>query len=321
MHAVQPGYVESLRLSWQDDGTGNSPVGRAIRNGQAQICQDIATDPSSVPWREQALAYGYRSSIALPLRDNGKVFGALSLYAATPQAFSADEIALLTEMADDLAFGVASLRTRAERDRALDEQQHFQDRLQKGLSKTVQAIAATVEMRDPYTAGHQRQVADLAAGIAGEMGLHHQQAYAIHLAGIVHDLGKVAIPAELLSKPTRLTELESSLIRIHPQVGYDILKDIDFPWPIAQMVLQHHERMDGSGYPHGLKGDAILLEARILAVADVIEAMASHRPYRPGLGMDAALEEISRNRGVRYDADVADAALRLIRERGYQLKP
>ncbi len=319
MHAARGGYVESLKLSW--DEKGSSPIGLAIRSGQTQICQDIATDPGYAPWRELALGYGYRSSIAMPLRDNGKVFGALTLYAAIPRAFTDAEVALLSEMADDLAFGVVSLRLRGERDRALDEQQHFQDRLQEGLNDTVQAIAATVEMRDPYTAGHQRRVADLAAGIAGEMKLHHQQVYAIHLAGIVHDLGKVAIPAELLSKPTRLTELESSLIRIHPQVGYDILKDIDFPWPIAQMVQQHHERMDGSGYPLGLKGDAILLEARILAVADVIEAMASHRPYRPGLGMGAALEEIARNRGPLYDADVADAALRLVRERGYQFKP
>ncbi len=321
MHAVQPGYVESLETSWQDDASGNSPIGIAIRSGQTQICQDIAADPAFAPWREQALHYGYRSSIAMPLRDKGKVFGVMALYAATPQAFTKDEIALLSEMADDLAFGIVSSRMRSERDRALAEQQHYLDRLQEGLNKTVQAIAATVEMRDPYTAGHQRRVADLAAGIAGEMKLHHQQVYALHLAGIVHDLGKVAIPAELLSKPIRLTDLEYSLIKIHPQVGYDILKDIDFPWPIAQMVLQHHERMDGSGYPQGLKGDAILMEARILAVADVIEAMASHRPYRPGLGMGAALEEINSNRGLIYDADVVDAALRLIREQGYQLKP
>jgi HD-GYP domain-containing protein (c-di-GMP phosphodiesterase class II) len=319
-YAVQPGYVESLQLSWQDDTLGNGPAGSSIRSRQTHICQDIATDPLFAPWREQALRYGYRSCIAIPLYDNDSAFGTMTLYAATPHAFTDDEVALLSEMGDDLSFGILSLRMRSERDRALTEQQHYLDRLQEGLQDTVQAIAATVEMRDPYTAGHQRRVADLAAGIAGEMGLPHEQIYAIHLAGIVHDLGKIAIPAEILSKPAQLNEIEYNFIKTHSKVGYDILKDINFPWPVAQMVLQHHERMDGSGYPQGLTGNAILLEARILAVADVVEAMASHRPYRAGLGMEPALEEISGKRGTLYDAAVVDATLRLIRERGYQLQ-
>jgi HD-GYP domain-containing protein (c-di-GMP phosphodiesterase class II) len=187
------------------------------------------------------------------------------------------------------------------------------------LQDTVQAIAATVEMRDPYTAGHQRRVADLAAAIAGEMGVPHEEIFAIHLAGVVHDLGKISIPAEILSKPGRLNEIEYSFIKTHPQSGYDILKDINFQWPVAEMVLQHHERMDGSGYPRGLKGEQILPGARILAVADVIEAMASHRPYRTGLGIESALQEIRAHRGTGYDADVADAALRLFNEGRYQL--
>jgi len=318
-HAVQPGYVESLHLTWNDDAAGSSPAGRAIRSGQTQICQDIATDPQFAPWRELASQYGYRAGIAMPLRDAGTPFGVIVLYGATPQAFTAGEVALLSEMADDLAYGILALRMRGERDRALAERQRYADRLQDGLQDTVLAISATVEKRDPYTAGHQRHVADLAAGIAGEMKLPHEQIYAIHLAGVVHDLGKIAIPSEILSKPTRLSEVEYSLMKTHPQAGFDILKDIDFPWPIAQMVLQHHERVDGTGYPQGLKGDAVLLEARILAVADVIEAMASHRPYRPGLGMESALDEVLAHRGTRYDTAVVDAALRLIRERGYRL--
>ncbi len=321
MYAVQPGYVESLQLRWDEDAWGNNPAGRAIRTGQTQICQDIGAEPPSSPWRELALHHGYRACIALPLRDDGNVFGVITLHASTPQAFTEDEVALLSEMAEDIAFGIVSLRMRGQRDQAVAERQRYLDQLQDRLQDTVQAISATVEKRDPYTAGHQRRVADLAAGIAGEMKLHHEQVYAIHLAGIVHDLGKISVPAEILSKPARLTEVEYSLIKIHPQTGFDILKDIDFPWPVAQMVLQHHERMDGSGYPQGLKGDAILLEARILAVADVIEAMASHRPYRAGLGIDAALEEILRNRGTLYDADVVDATARLFRERGYRFKP
>jgi putative methionine-R-sulfoxide reductase with GAF domain len=319
-YAIQSGYVDSLKLSWRDSGVGNGPAGNAIRQGKTQICQDTAADPLFAPWREQALKYGYRSCIAMPLHNNGTVFGVMALYAAAPNAFTADEVALLSEMGEDLSFGIVGLRMRDERDRALAEQQHYRDRLQNGLQDTVEAIAATVEMRDPYTAGHQRRVADLAAGIAGEMGLPHEKIYAIHLAGIAHDLGKISLPAEILSKPAKLSELEFSFIQTHPQAGSDILKDVDFPWPIAQMVLQHHERIDGSGYPLGLKGDDILLEARILAVADVIEAMASHRPYRAGLGMSAALEEIRSKRGLAFDAEVVDAALRLITEKNYQLK-
>lgn len=319
-YAVQPGYVEALQLSWKEVALGKGPSGASVRSGQTKICQDIATDPLFAPWRELALRYGYRSSIAIPLRENGSVFGTLSLYAATPHAFTDDEVALLSEMGEDLSFGIVSLRTRSERDHALAEQQHYLDRLQKGLKDTVEAIAATVEMRDPYTAGHQRRVADLAAGIAGEMGLPHEQIYAIHLAGIAHDLGKISIPAEILSKPAKLSEIEYSFIKTHPKTGSDILKDVEFPWPLAEMVLQHHERMDGSGYPQGLKGEDILLEARILAVADVIEAMASHRPYRAGLGIDAALEAIRAKRGSAFDPAVVDAALRLIVEKHYQLK-
>jgi HD-GYP domain-containing protein (c-di-GMP phosphodiesterase class II) len=227
---------------------------------------------------------------------------------------------LLEEMAGDLAFGVLTLHTRHERDLALVKNQEQLVQLQDSLEDTVRAIATIVEMRDPYTAGHQIRVADLAMTIARQMGLPDEQIHAIHLAGIVHDLGKIQIPAEILSKPGKITDIEYSLIKIHPQAGYDILKGIDFPWPIAQMVLQHHERLDGSGYPQGLKGDAILLEARILSVADVVEAISAHRPYRPGLGIDIALGEITRNRGIFYDPQVVDACLTLFREQGYSFK-
>src|SRR5512141_2465621 len=164
-------------------------------------------------------------------------------------------------------------------------------KLRSSLIESISAIAATVEMRDPYTAGHQRRVAKLASAIAREIGLPENQIEGLYLASVVHDVGKIRIPAEVLSNPGKLSNIEFSLIKLHPQAGYDILKEVDFPWPIAQFVLQHHERLDGSGYPQGLKGDAILLEARIISVADVIEAMASHRPYRPALGIDAALQE------------------------------
>ncbi|MFH0789151.1 MAG: PAS domain S-box protein [Pseudomonadota bacterium] len=206
-----------------------------------------------------------------------------------------------------------------ERKQAEEEKKKSFDQLRKALGATVQAIATVVEMRDPYTAGHQTRVADLARSIASEMELSKDQIDSIRIAGLIHDIGKISVPAEILSKPTKLTDLEFSLIKTHTQSGYDILKDIEFPWPIARIVHEHHERMDGSGYPNGLFGDQILLESRILIVADVVEAIASHRPYRPALGIDAALAEIEENRGLLYDPEAADACLRLFREKGYSL--
>ena len=190
-------------------------------------------------------------------------------------------------------------------------------RLRKALGATVQAMAIAVETRDPYTAGHQRRVADLARTIATEMGLSGNAIDGIRTAAMIHDLGKISVPSEILTKPAKLTDLEFSLIKTHAWSGYDIIKDIDFPWPVARMILEHHERMDGSGYPNGLKGEQLLLESRILAVADVVESMASHRPYRPGLGIEKALEEIEKNRGILYDAEAVDACLDLFRTKNY----
>ncbi len=312
-------YPDTMQPTWADEGQGMGPSGRAVRSGTTQTCQDIANDPHYHPWREEALRRGYLSSIALPLADK-EVFGVLTVYAEEMNAFNPDEISLLEEMAGDMAFGVRALHFRHERDLALQQNQQHLVQLQDSLEDTVRAIASIVEMRDPYTAGHQIRVADLAMAIAKQMGLPAEQIHGVHLAGVVHDLGKIKIPAEILSKPGRITDIEHSLIKTHSQAGYDILKGVDFPWPIAQMVLQHHERLDGSGYPQGLQGDAILLEARILSVADVVEAMSSHRPYRPGLGVEAALAEIIRQRGSHFEPAVVDACLALFREHGYSFK-
>ena len=180
---------------------------------------------------------------------------------------------------------------------------------------TVQALAQATETRDPYTSGHQNRVARLALAIAEQLGLEEKKIDGIRMSGLVHDIGKIQVPAEILGKPGKLTETEFNLIKVHPQVGYDILKTIEFPFPVARTVLQHHERMDGSGYPFGLKGEQILLEARILAVSDVVEAMASYRPYRPALGIEKALEEILGNKGTLYDADVVKACIRVFQTR------
>jgi len=194
------------------------------------------------------------------------------------------------------------------------ERRQAASRLRRSLEGTIRAIVTAVEARDPYTAGHQMRVAELAAAIAAEMGLDADRVEGIRWGGMIHDIGKIHLPAEILSKPTRLTEVEYSLIKEHPKVGFDILKGVEFPWPVAEIAHQHHERLDGSGYPQGLKDGQIYLEARILAVADVTEAMASHRPYRPGLGIDKALAEIERGRGKLYDADAVDACCRIFRE-------
>lgn len=313
------GYLDALQLSWALRENGMGVSGSAIRSGVPQFCQDISTDPLYRLWREAALQCGYAACIALPLAgQNGEVFGILHVYASEVNAFTSEEIRLLEEMADDLAFGVRSLHVRSQRDLAYAQIQQQLQQLQSSLDDTVRAIATIVEMRDPYTSGHQLRVADLAQAIARELGLPDEQVRAIHLAGVVHDLGKIRVPAEILAKPGKLNDIEFSLIKAHPQTGFDILKGIAFPWPIAQMVLQHHERLDGSGYPQGLKGDQIILGARILSVADVVEAISAHRPYRPGLGLDVAMAEISQQRGRHFDPQVVDACLALFGEQPFQ---
>ncbi|MGD2124453.1 MAG: response regulator [Desulfobacteraceae bacterium] len=225
-------------------------------------------------------------------------------------------LALTKKQNEELALLNQNLEKKVEeRTRALKQNER---KLEEALVDTIRAMAMTVERRDPYTAGHQSRVADLAGAIASEMALPKARRDGIRMAGMIHDIGKISAPSDILSKPGVLNEHELGLIKTHPQVGYDILEKIAFPWPVAQIVLQHHERMDSSGYPQGLSGNAIILEARIIAIADVVEAMASHRPYRPALGMDKALNEISANRGILYDKEVVDACLKLFREKGFE---
>jgi PAS domain S-box-containing protein/putative nucleotidyltransferase with HDIG domain len=189
--------------------------------------------------------------------------------------------------------------------------------LRAAMASTIRVLGLTVEARDPYTAGHQQRTTILAEAIAREMGLPPERIEGLHLAGLTHDVGKISIPAEILSKPTTLTATEYKLVKTHAQKGYEILKDVAFPWPLAEIVYQHHERMDGSGYPRGLKGEEILLEARILSLADTVEAMVSHRPYRPAQGPQLALAEIEKNKGILYDAVVAETCLKLFREKRF----
>jgi response regulator RpfG family c-di-GMP phosphodiesterase len=208
--------------------------------------------------------------------------------------------------------------TLAQRDKAAESLRLNLEKFQRAMDGIIHAISLTVELRDPYTAGHQQRVSDLAAAIAMDMGLAADRVYGLRMASSIHDLGKITIPSEILCKPGPLGRLEYELIKNHVQAGYDILKKIEFPWPLAEIILQHHERMDGSGYPHALKGERILLEARILAVSDVFETMSSHRPYRPALGLNRAIEELVHNKGRLYDTAVAETCLKLIVEKGFR---
>ncbi|GEM_PF-148293 len=439
------GYLESMRFGWGEDEWGGGPTGTALRSGEIFIARDLLTEPAYMPWRAEAQKRGYASLIALPLRHGGDTVGVLTIDAAEPDAFDKEEVALLSELSNDLAFGIVSQRSRVRREamerklvkseeryRALAEsaqdliyryqlyperrfeyvspsavemtgytpEEHYADpdlgfklihpddrhlleamaegmlegdgiltlrwirkdgteiwaeqrntplyddsgrlvalegiarditarrqmenerkrigeSLQHALVQTIQAIAITIEKRDPYTAGHQQRVAELAVAIAREMALGDERTEGLRLGALIHDIGKIYVPAEFLNRPGHLSDTEFTIIQSHPVMGHDIVKGIEFPWPVAEMVVQHHERLDGSGYPEGLKGDEILLEARILSVADVVEAMASHRPYRAALPLEEALAEIERFRGIRYDPVVVDACLKLFREDGF----
>ena len=255
---------------------------------------------------------GYKSVALIPLRISDQVFGLLQFNDHRPDRFTLAQIAHFERMADSLAIALS-------RRQDAESIKNTLVNLRKAVSTTIQVMASAVETRDPCTAGHQFRSADLARAIATEMELPAEKIEGIFMAGSIHDIGKLSIPAEILAKPGKLHEIEFSLIKEHARQGYEILKEVESPWPLAEIVYQHHERTDGSGYPRNLKGDEILMEARILAVADVVESMASHRPYRATMGIDAALDEIEKNSGIFYDKTVADACLRLFREKGFQL--
>jgi PAS domain S-box-containing protein len=307
----EAGYLKLLNLTWADAERGKGPTGRSIRTGKVHVAEDFMADPILTPWHAEAGKRGYRSSIALPLRLADGSMAALTAYGASSSVWSEAERKLMEQIALDLGFGITSLRNKIAK-------KQYQDDLRESLEQTIQVIAGTVDQRDPFTAGHQRRVADLSRRIGEKMGLSEERLRGLHLGASIHDVGKIGIPAELLSKPGRLSKTQFELIKEHVQLGYELIKDVHFPWPISDIVLQHHERLDGSGYPQGLKEDAIRQESKIVAVADVVEAMGSHRPYRAARGIDAALEEIQSKSGILYDAATVKACVQLFREEGYK---
>lgn len=296
-----------------------SPTGIALTHGDPIQCPDINDCPGFAPIAEQLLNEGLHSAIALPLINEKESLGVITIFSTRPEAITGDARNLLQELADDLAFGIAHLRTLAKQ-QAIEKERLIQAKqLNRALEQTIQAMARTVEKRDPYTAGHQARVAELASAIGEELKVPKQVLEGLRMSAMIHDLGKIYVPAEILNRPGKLSKAEWLIISAHPQVGHDIVKDVDLPWPVAQVILQHHERMDGSGYPQGLSGDNILLEARIIAVADVLEAMSTHRPYRPAVGLDAALIELEKNSGIFYDPKVVTACVNLFKKKGFTL--
>jgi len=262
--------------------------------------------------------YSGRESVIIHITHNDKFLGLLVLSLAPGISVKDEEEYLLREVANDIAFGLHNIELE-EKDKLSEQKlQQSYKRLRKTMEDTIYTIGKIAETRDPYTSGHQKNVSQIATFIAQEMKLPQDKIEGVRIASLVHDIGKISLPAEILNKPTKLSKIEYSLIKEHSQTGYDILRSIDFPWPIAQIVLQHHERLDGSGYPQGLKGEDILMEAKILGVVDVVEAMSSHRPYRPAWGIDKALEEISKNKSILYDPEVVDACLKLFKKKEFK---
>lgn len=304
-------YVQKLKVSWAETESGLGPTGRAVREKRAQVTEDLSQSASFAPWKDEALSHALASSIALPLIVEGRAVAVLNIYSSTKGAFVDEELSLVTEFANNLSLALNALRLRADKRRLHTE-------LADAALGAVRAIAATIEKRDPYTSGHQLNVAKISEAIARKLEWDEFKIEGLRLGAMIHDIGKIYVPAEILNRPGKLDESEFGMIKAHPRVGYEILSETTFPWPIQDMVGQHHERIDGTGYPDGLKGDQICDEAKVIAVADVLDAITSHRPYRPGMGIEKALEELKRGRSTAYEEWAVDACLDLIEKDGYR---
>jgi PAS domain S-box-containing protein/putative nucleotidyltransferase with HDIG domain len=282
----------------------------------------IIKDPSSAcPDCPLVQACSDRGSVmTVRLERDGKIYGVMAVSIPAHFITNKEEQALFMEAAGDIALGLNGIEMGKKLDKRTHDLKERVKELKRAMDATIETMSKIVEAKDPYTAGHQQRVSQLAAAIAKELNFSEDKIEGIRIASLIHDIGKIGIPTEILSKPTNLSDIELSLIKEHSQIGYDILKSIDFSYPVAEIVLQHHERLNGSGYPHHLKGEEIFLEACILGVADVVEAMSSHRPYRPALGVDKALEEISQNKDTLYDPEVVDACLKLFKEKGFKFE-
>lgn len=287
------GYLDQLRVTWGDAATAMGPTGAAIRTGEIQGCRDLQHDPQTEPWHAAAVAAGFRSSLALPVFVDGQIDGALNVYGAEAGEFDQEAQTTLAELADDIGQGLARLRDRA--------------KIADALVSGVDLLAATVKTRDTYAASHQSDVSTLAMRLGQVLGLDDDRLLGLKLGANIRDLGNIVIPPEILSKPGRLTPEELEQVRSHAEVGWEIAKRFLWPWPIAEMIHQHHERFDGSGYPQGLKREQIVREARIIAVADVYDAISHDRPHRQSPGEERALEILTAAKGTKFEPDVVEA--------------
>ena len=306
-------FFSEVKIKYDDSKFSNAPSGIAIKTGKPVVVNDISTYTKYMPWRDGALKRNFASVIALPLIHQNKVIGSMAVFSEKKDAFGKEEVEFLEEVANDIAVGIRSIRLEKKLNKSNEQ-------LQSAMENTIFTIAKLSEEKDPYTAGHQRRVSQLATAIAKKMELSKEKIETMKFASLIHDIGKMNVPGEILTKPTKLTEAEFALIKEHPKTCYNIIKDTDLPWNIADIILQHHERLNGSGYPKGLRDEEILLEAKTIAVADVVEAMSSHRPYRPALGIDKALEEISMNKGKLYDPGAVEACIKLFKEDGFKFE-
>lgn len=302
-------FADNIGMRWREEADFRARIQDVVTNNAAH--QRLLTGHDLDLLCAELCKTGSINTLMLPVSSGERVLGVMGVYSLDRDAFALDELELLQELAGDTAYGIISLRT-------LDERNYARGALDTVLFQTIEAIGLTVEKRDPYTAGHQERVAQLAVAIGRLMGLDEERLTGLHLGAVIHDIGKISVPSEILNSPGKLSKFEFGLIRSHPQVGYDIIKGVDFPWPVSQMIYQHHERLDGSGYPNGLKGDEIILEAKILAVADVVEAISSHRPYRPALGIEVGIREIKAGRGTLFEPAVVDSCLALFEHGGFE---
>jgi len=314
------GYMDHLELSWEEDGPGgHGAAAVCIRSKQLQIVEDTEISPVFAPWAARARQFGIRSGLSIPFVSNGSKNGALVVYSTRPNAFEPVAIELFQHLAEEIGHGLHGIEQERQLIAEREQLVKAERQLTEALSAMVAPIVTAMEMRDPYTAGHQSRVAEIACAIANELGWTEGRIQGLRVASVVHDIGKISIPAEVLTKPTKLTKAEREMINGHPETAYTILKDIPFAWPIAEIVRQHHEKLDGSGYPFGLKGDAILPEARVLTVADIVEAMSSFRPYRPPIPLDIVLQEIEKEAGSRLDPEIVRVCVSLFREKRFVL--
>lgn len=317
MDGVAAEYVRGIKVSWSDEtALGKGPIGTCIRTGLSILIGSTDTDPRFEPWRERAQKYGIHSMISVPIVGrNAQPIGALGVYALLSGIFSEVEIRLFKSLGSDISVGLIALQDREQLAEESRARVKAQAALNHSLQSTIEAMSRTMQWRDPYTAEHQKRVAALSVAIAKKLGWDEDRIQGLYLAAMVHDIGKLAIPAEILTKPSRLSDLEMQMVQGHVKAGYQILKDIPFPWPIAKIVEQHHERLDGSGYPHQIKGQEIIPESRVLAVADMLEAIASFRPYRPARGLKLALNQAKSEAGVSLDAEVVASAFAVLKDR------